>query len=304
MTAHSRRSFLKYASAAAAYSAVATHTFSASATPLGLPLGLQLYSVRDMLPKDYEGTLAQLGKIGYQEVEAAGFYNHDANQVNAAMKNAGLHCVSAHYAWDTLHPQLDQIIEFGNKIGLSYIICAFPGFKNPAAAKDKSYAGRSRAFTLEDWRWNAEQFNTIGEKVHASGMHFGYHNHTMEFAEEGGVVPYDELLKLTDPTKVTMELDCGWVTVGGKNPIDYLKKYPNRFSMLHVKDFKELPTAGSSEAKPPTASVLGQGKIDYIPIFAAANKSAIKHIFVEQEQYDMEPMAELKANADYMKKFS
>lgn len=302
MTSQSRRSFLKYASAAAAYSAVAFKTGTASATPLGLPLGLQLYSVREQLPKDYAGTLDQLGKLGYQEVEAAGFYNHDATAVNAAMKHAGLHCVSAHYGWDALHPQLDQIIEFGKKIGLSYLICSFPGFKNPNQAKDKSYAGRGRAFTMEDWRWNAEQFNMIGEKVHAAGMHFGYHNHTMEFVEQDGVVPYDELLKLTDPAKVTMELDCGWVMVGGKNPVDYLRKYPDRFSMLHVKDFKELP-AGGTEAKPPTGAELGQGKIDYHPIFAAANKAAVKHIFVEQEQFDMEPVAALKVDADYMRSF-
>jgi sugar phosphate isomerase/epimerase len=246
------------------------------------------------LPKDYEGTLQQLAAIGYKEVEAAGFYDHDAAQVNAAMKNAGLHCVSAHYGYDALHPKLDEIIEFGNKIGLQYLICSYPGHKSPAAHRGD--------FTLEDWRWNADQFNQIGEKVKAAGITFGYHNHTMEFAKQDGVVPYDELLKLTDPDKVTMEMDLGWVIVGGGNPIDYFHKYPSRFSMFHVKDFKSLPKGGT-EAKPPVAAELGQGVIDYGPIFAAANAARIKHIFVEQEQFDVPPMESLKIDAAYMQKF-
>ena len=102
-------------------------------------------------------------------------------------------------------------------------------------------------------------------------MKFGYHNHTMEFHKTDGVVPYDELLRLTDPAHVTMEMDCGWVTVGGANPIDYLTKYPTRISMLHVKDFKNI-TPDSSIENVPTIVELGQGSIDYRPIFAAGSQ--------------------------------
>ena len=91
-----------------------------------------------------------------------------------------------------------------------------PGSKTLRASKASQLREqRSNAFTLEDWRWNAEQFNAIGAKVSAAGLKFGYHNHTMEFHETDGVVPYDELLRLTDPAHVTMEMDCGWVVVGG-----------------------------------------------------------------------------------------
>ena len=154
--------------------------------------------------------------------------------------------------------------------------------------------------TLDDWRWNAEQFNKMGERVNAAGIKFGYHNHTAEFRAANGVVMYDELLRLTDPAKVTMEMDCGWVIVGGKNPVDYLKRYPTRISMLHVKDFKLSGAPGSDTAPPPSAE-LGQGSIDYRPIFVAAKKANIKHAFIEQEQYDMPPMEALKIDADYMK---
>lgn len=291
----SRRAFVQYSAATVTYAAVLSRSVFARANALGLPLGLQLYSVREQLPKDYEGTLRQLAAIGYREVEAAGFFGHDPAQVNAAMKNAGLHCVSAHYGYDALYPHLDEIIEFGNKIGLEYLICSFPGHKTPPQ-------GGSHTFTIEDWRWNADQFNRIGEKVSAAGMRFGYHNHTMEFVAQSGVVPYDELLRLTDPKKVTMEMDCGWVIVGGANPVEYFQKYPTRFSMLHVKDFKKIPSGGP-EAHPPIASELGQGAIDYGPIFAAAHPLPIRHVFVEQEEFDMPPMDSLRVDAAYMEKF-
>jgi sugar phosphate isomerase/epimerase len=263
---------------------------------LHVPLGLQLYSVRDLLPKDYAGTLKQLGALGFKEVESAGYFDHSAAEVKQAMKDAGLHLVSAHYSSDDLHSQLEQILEFNKELGVSYIICSFPGHKNPAKAKDPE------TFTLEDWRWNAEQFNAIGAKVSAAGMKFGYHNHTMEFKAIDGVVPYVELMRLTNPAHVTMEMDCGWVTVAGANPIEYLRKYPKRISMLHVKDFKDI-TANSSISNVPTVVELGQGSIDYRPILAEAAKAGVvKHCFVEQEGYNVPPMEGLKIDADYMHK--
>jgi sugar phosphate isomerase/epimerase len=300
MLKQSRRDFVKAGSAALIYSSF--HSSILYAQSLKVPLGLQLYSVREQLPKDYEGTLKQLGAIGFREVESAGYYNHTAAQVKQAMSSAGLHLVSAHYGSDDLHQKLDEIISFSKDVGVSYIICSFPGFKDPSRVKNLTNKQRSGAFTMEDWRWNAEQFNAIGAKVSAAGLKFGYHNHTMEFHKEHGVVPYDELLRLTDPAHVTMEMDCGWVTVGGANPIDYLQKYPNRISMLHAKDFKGI-TPTSSIENVPTIVELGQGTIDYRPIFAAAAKAGgIKHCFVEQEGYNVAPMEGLKIDADYMHK--
>jgi sugar phosphate isomerase/epimerase len=300
MTGISRRNFLKTASASAAVAAACIDASWLMANPLGLPLGLQLYSVRDLLPNDYEGTLKQLSAIGYREVEAAGFFGHSAADVKKAMEQAGLHCVSAHYSYVDLMPKLDEIVQFGKALGLGYIICAAPGL--PAGSHATSADGKINrdAMTLDDWRWNAEQFNKIGERVNAAGIKFGYHNHTGEFRALNGVVIYDELLRLTDPTKVTMELDCGWMIVGGKNPVDYLTRYPTRISMLHVKDFKLASAAGSDAAPPPSAE-LGRGSIDYRPIYKAAEKAHITHAFIEQEQYDMPPMDALKIDADYIK---
>jgi sugar phosphate isomerase/epimerase len=295
----SRRNFLKAASASAALAALGTDASWLMANPLGLPLGLQLYSVRDLLPKDYEGTLRQLSALGYREVEAAGFFGRSAVDVKKAMEQAGLHCVSAHYSYADLAPHLDEVIQYGKALSLGYIICASPGLPEGSPAKSADARVNREAMTLNDWRWNAEQFNKIGERVNAAGIKFGYHNHTVEFHTLGGVVIYDELLRLTDPAKVTMELDCGWMIVAGKNPVDYLTRYPSRFSMLHVKDFK-LSGVPGSDTEPPPSAELGRGSIDYRPIFVAAKKADIKHAFVEQEQYDMPPMEALKIDAEYM----
>lgn len=295
----SRRTFLKSVSASGVGLALWSRIPELMADPLGLPLGIQLYSVRDLLPKDYDGTLRQLSAIGYREVEAAGFFGRSPSEVKQSMDRAGLHCVSAHYSLKDLLPKVDETIQYGKELGLEYIVCASPWFKDPASVKDAgSHAARER-MTLDDWRWNADQFNRIGERVHAAGMRFAYHNHTPEFRSANGVVFYDELLRQTDPAKVTMELDCGWCIVAGKNPAEYLTKYPSRFSMLHVKDFKM--TSGITPANAPPSTELGRGTINYHPIFLAAKKADIKHAFVEQEEFDMPAMEALKIDADYMR---
>jgi len=303
MTRHTRRNFIQSAAAAVVCTTPLLRSNRLMASPFGLPIGLQLYSVREMLAKDYEGTLKQVASLGYQEVETAGYFDHAPEQVKSAMSAAGLKCVSAHYPYTSLSKDFDKIVDFNKEIGVQYIICAFPGIKDLSRLKDSSYQTQIRAFTLEDYRWNADQFNKFGEKLKAAGMKFGYHNHTMEFAKQDGVVPLDEMIRLTDPDLVTFEMDCGWVIVGGANPVDYLKRYPSRISMLHVKDFKHSDTP-VSVMEPPPAAELGQGTLDYRPVFEAAKKADIKHYFVEQEGFDIPPMDALKIDADYMKKLT
>jgi len=303
MTRHTRRNFLQSATAAIVYGSSLLKSDRLLASPFGLPIGLQLYSVREMLAKDYDGTLKQLAAIGYQEVEAAGYFGHSSQQVMSAMSAAGLKCVSAHYSSSDLSKDFDKIVAFNKELGVQYIICSFPGIKDPSRLKDTSYPSLIRAFTLEDYRWNADQFNKFGEKVKAAGMKFGYHNHTMEFGKQNNVVPLDEMIRLTDPELVTFELDCGWVIVGGANPVDYLQRYPSRISMLHVKDFKHTDKP-ASVMEPPPAAELGKGTVDYRSVFEAAKKANIRHYFVEQEAYDIPPLEALKIDADYMKKLT
>ena len=297
-----RRDFLKTGSASLVYSSALLYAAKLDEKTLNLPLALQLYSVRQLLPSDYDGTLKEIGALGYREVEAAGYFNHPAAEVKQAMDRAGLKLVSAHYSSDDLHKQFDQIVAFNKELGVSYIICASPRLKDPSRLTNMNPGDRAHAFTVDDWRWNADEFNALGEKVHAAGMKFGYHNHVNEFRETDGVVPYVELLRLTDPTKVTMELDCGWVVVGGGDPVEYLRNYPNRISMLHVKDLKRAETPASNTNRPEAAE-LGQGTIDYRPILREAVKGGnVKHCFVEQEAFNMAPMQSLKVDVDYMRR--
>jgi sugar phosphate isomerase/epimerase len=297
MGLQTRRHFLQATAATAAVCALATGR-RALASPFGLPLGLQLYSVREQLPKDYAGTLRTVAALGYREVEAAGFYGRSAAETKQAMTAAGLRCVSAHYPWAQLSDKLDGIIEFHKQLGAEYIICASPGHKPSSGGQTtpgKAAGGtNAHTYTLDDWRWNAEQFNRVGAKVQKAGLRFGYHNHIPEFVKQGDVVPYDELLRLTDPKLVTFEMDCGWVTVGGADPVAYLKRNPDRISMLHVKDFQR-------GVKPPHAAELGHGSADYKSIFQAVKPGTIKHYFVEQEQFDLPWQESLKIDADYMK---
>ncbi len=299
MSVPTRRQFLKSGAVSVAGGVLFGGT-RLLASPWGLPIGLQLYSVREMLPKDFDGTLKQVAAAGYSEVEAAGFFGHSAKDVKTAMAGAGLRCVSAHYPWGQLDKGLSQIIDFHKELGAEYIVCSSPGFKNPPPAAPH---GGHTALTMDDWHWNAEQFNRAGATVKAAGLRFGYHNHVAEFGALGGAVPYDHLLKLTDPSLVTFEMDCGWVTVGGGDPVAYLKRYPERISMLHVKDFKRSETGGKPGAEP-VAAELGRGTTDFKPIFEATKRGQIKHYFVEQEAFDMPPFESLKIDADYMKNLS
>jgi sugar phosphate isomerase/epimerase len=286
MSFSSRRSFLKASGAVAAAACVGADRLAAA--PVRLPIGLQLYSVRNLLPKDFAGTLHQLGAAGYKEVEAAGYYDKTAADFGNAMQKAGLRCISTHHALSVLRPQLEQLIEYGQALGLEYIICSSPG----GVHRDPAEKGGEP--TLDDWRWIAGEFNKIGEKVKAAGMTFGYHNHGPEFLSENGVVFYDELLRLTDPKLVVFELDCGWISAAGHDPVKYLSKSPERFPLLHVKDMVRGPNGQFH------STIMGRGVVDYHPILRAA--TGLKHYFIEQEEFEGDPMEALREDADYMRK--
>ncbi len=292
----SRRSFV------GAMAAIGTISFAdrlALANPLGLPLGLQLYSVRQQMAEDLEGTLDVVSKAGYTEVEAAALPKRSATEIRAALDRAGLRCVSAHHPFVELQARFDEIIAYDKQLGVQFIICASPGHRSPAAPA----SGGHMPFTIDDWHFNADQFNAMGERMAAQGIRFGYHNHVPEFAETDGKMPYMELLRLTDPKKVTFELDCGWAVVARMNPVDLMKNHPHRISMLHVKDF-QLPNIPLTDLHDARVTELGMGSINYHPIFAEAARSQhIEHAFVEQEAYDMAWPQALQLDSDYLRKF-
>lgn len=302
MKSLSRRRFLAAGSMAAA--AAAFDSKMALAASYGLPIGLQLYSVRERLPRDYAGTLKEVAAIGYREVEAAGFYGHSAAEVKALMASAGLKCLSAHYSLTDLLKTTDETIEYAKALGLEYVVCSAPSVADPdrlARYPGGTWQGILHALTLDDWKWNADQFNKMGRKMKAAGLKFGYHNHTGEFRDlGGGINGYQVLLRDTDPAYVTLELDCGWAAAAGQDPAVLLRQNSTRITLLHVKDLKPAPANTPPDKR--VSTELGHGTIDYRPIFAAAKRAGVRHAFIEQEDFDMPVLEALRIDFDTMQK--
>ncbi|HEU4983968.1 MAG TPA: sugar phosphate isomerase/epimerase [Acidobacteriaceae bacterium] len=273
------------AAAATASAISARRLYAGESAPL---IGLQLYTAREALAKDFPGTLKRIATIGYREVEAAGFFNHSAADVKRMMTDAGLRCVSAHYGLADLLKTADATIEYANRLGLEYVVCSSPWAKNPAHLENYpggAWQGILHAMTLDDWRWSADQFNQIGRKMQKAGLKFGYHNHTMEFRDINGATGYQILLKDTDPHLVTLELDCGWAFAAGQNPAELMRRHRSRISMLHLKDMKPAPAGTAPDKRSPTE--IGHGVVDFHQIFEAAKATGIRHSFVEQDDLDM-----------------
>src|SRR5450432_4456009 len=248
-----------------------------SANPLGRPVGIQLYTVNGPMEQDPAGTLKQLRKIGFGEVESAGFGKLSATQFRRLLDDAGLACPSAHLPFDpnNLNSTFDDALALDAKYATSSSLDALL----PKAAVTMS----KPAMSVDDAKRIAELANRIGAAAKHAGLQYTYHNHAAEFADQGGgAIGYDVLLRETDPELVKFEIDCGWMIFGGRNPVDYFKKYPNRFPMIHVKDFlaRRGENAGNAEM---LGAELGRGMVDYKPIFAAAKKAGLRHYFVEQE---------------------
>ena len=164
-----------------------------------------------------------------------------------------------------------------------------------------------KSLTLDDYKSIAEQCNQMGEQAKQAGLQFGYHNHNIEFKPFPGGTGYDELLRSTDPQLVKLELDCGWMSSAGFNPATYLAKYPDRYRMLHIKDFKltSKPSFGMWPPESPEPTELGRGNIDYKPIFSAAQKAGhIEWYYVEQEPpyKDMPVLEAIKVDYEYLHK--
>jgi len=294
-----RRTFLECSSLAliTAMSGVRSFAAGAGVGPLGRPIGLQLYTVREEANKDLPGTLKKLAAIGYREVETAGFYGKSGKELRALLAEHGMTAPSAHVSMGEIQKGMQKLIDGAAEVGAKYIICAFPSL--PPGATAPSGDGIARAITLDQWQWNAEQLNRLGELAKKAGLQAGYHNHNMEFRSYNGVVAFDQLLKWTDPALVTYELDLAWVVTAGADPIRYLKQHANRISLLHVKDVRKDAVTTAEELKSQTIEI-GRGKIDWKRIFAACDPKYLKHYFVEQENFTGPTLDAVRASYEYL----
>ena len=283
MTAQSRRRFLIESSRlGAAALAPAWGGRRAFANPLGRPIGIQLYTVNGPMRDDPAGTLKKLREIGFREVESAGFGKLSAKQFRQLLDDAGLACPSAHLQFGA--DNWGAAFEDAHALGAAY--AASGSLPAPKVDSKPAAASSKRSMSLDEAKHTAALANRIGEAAKRAGLQYVYHNHDFEFAHQGGgAFGYDVLLRESDPQLVKFEIDCGWMIFAGHDPIDYFKKHPNRFPLIHVKDF--LPAHDTSAAAGNAAQMLGaelgRGVVDYKPIFAAAGKAGLQHYFVEQE---------------------
>ena len=259
-----------------------------------IPLGLQLYTVRDDLTKDYEGTLKQIKAIGIRNVQAnLTMSGRTSQQQRKLYDEMGFTWESIHAGGDALRGGAQATIDEARGVGIKNITCSFPLYPVDRAA---IMAGPS----LDDWKRNADAFNTVGALCKKAGMSFAFHNHNIEFRKIGDAVPYDLLLKQTDPALVSMEMDIGWVVAGGQDPIAYLTKYPTRFSSVHIKDLTNAGIPNNNMKM--NSAIIGKGIIDWGKMLPAIKKSSVKTAYLEiEEPYDPSPLGMVKASYDFLK---
>lgn len=279
----SRRQLLRGALGFAAAAA-----FPAHAKPLGLPLGLQLYTVGDELARDFAGTLRRLAAAGYEDVELAGFHGQAATALRSMFKATGLRCRSAHFGMEELDQGLDQVLADARTLGLTYIVCAMPRFSDFAN------------ITTDEWKANADVCNRVGARAKAAGFTFAYHNHNLEFRRAGASTGFDLLMAHTDPALVKVQLDCGWVATSGLNPAEMILRYAGRVRLLHLKDLKRGFTRNTDMRIETTG--IGDGVMNWRAIFAAAKTARVEGYYVEIEAPFARPPLEMAAaSATYLK---
>ena len=290
-----RRKFVKTAVQTATGVAAATllaDKFSWAAAERRIDrVGLQLYTVRDLMKADFDGTIAKVAAIGYKEVEFAGYFGRTGQQVRAACDKNGLEPISTHVQYDELDDNFPSVIETSKTIGLKYIVC-------PWIPEDLRKSP-------DIWKQAAAKFNHCGEQSKKAGLQFAYHNHWFEFLPVDGKLPYDALLKECDGNLVKMEMDLCWITAAGGDPLKYFNLYPGRFPLVHVKDLKKLPviTAGGSQNFGDTVDLtsVGSGIIDWKRIFAQSEKAGIKHYIVEHDKPEV-PFDSITKSYEYLNK--
>jgi sugar phosphate isomerase/epimerase len=284
-----RRKFLKTAGIVSAALMASPKLFAAAS---GKEVGLQLYSLRDQLPKDVKGWIEKVAAAGYKDVEPFGyskkdgFWGLDAKAFSALLKANGLKTVSAHFGMDQYFMEgktddLQSYIDAANITGMSYVI--IPSV-NEAVLK-----------SADDFKKAADKMNSAAEICKKSGLMLGYHNHNFEWKSVEGTNFYEVLMKATDPALVHMEMDIYWVVRAGQDPVKLFEKYPGRYALCHIKDMYKPNHDLNTE--------IGKGAIDFKTILSHKQQAGLKHFIVEQENYQdhIDPFQSIKESCDYCK---
>ena len=281
MTQYDRRSFLTTLGGAAlaltGCAAVAPGTLVGSSQRRKLSrIGVQLYTVRQQARADLAGTLGQLARIGYKEVEWWGSHALTSTQLRALLDSNGLTAPSVHIGIPRAAEGWAPILDSAAVLGHRWITAASPPFQPR---------------TLDDWKRLAAAFNETGRRVKDAGFKFAYHNHSEGMRMVDDIRPFHIVLAETDPDLVSYELDVHWAYAGGADAVDLIRRYPNRFRMLHIKDSSGAPDFKQAD--------VGAGTYPWANVLAAANRAGVEHYFVEHDS-PADAMIFAKKSFDYL----
>jgi sugar phosphate isomerase/epimerase len=240
-------------------------------------IGMQLYTVREEAKANLLMTLARIARIGYREVEFAGYFGNDLKQIKATLDQNHLVAPSAHYSLEDLRKDFSKTIDQAAALGHSYLIFAW-------VPKEER--------TPDGYRAIADDLNRGGALAASHGMKVGYHNYSYDFDLVGRERPYDLLLARTDPNTVAMEMDIYWIISGGGDPLEYFAKYPGRFELLHIKDML-------GDAKHTIVDV-GDGIVNWRKVISRAKAQGAKHFFVEHDE-TKDPFRTLRRSFTYLR---
>jgi sugar phosphate isomerase/epimerase len=282
-------------------------------------IGVQLFSLPTSLENDFEGSIAMLAAMGYREIvlygpyyfstppakerwkavtpmlgfKGSGYFGRTENQIKDLFESHSLSIPAIHTDLDTLEKNMPRLGEAGAALGFTYVI--LPSIPD------------ERRQSLDDYKRMAEVFNGIGENAKKEGLRFAYHNHGYGLSEVDGQIPLHLIFDNTDPDLVFFEMDLFWTISGKADPVEYLKKYKNRYHLMHVKDMKELKTFSGDGGNAsqwielfPNMTTAGDGVIDLEAILQVAKKNGVRHFFVEQDMVE-NPEQALKSSIQFLK---
>lgn len=285
-----RREFIQ----TSAFALAATAAMPAFSIPPSFRIGLQLYTLRDVIGKDPKNVVKQLADLGYQDLETYGYndgmlFGMKSKEFAEYVKSLGMRITSGHYQLGksdrtkavkgSILNEWERAVTDAKEMGQEYVVLA--------------YLNEDERKTIDDYKWICEKLNRAGETCNRYGLRMNYHNHAFEFDKFGDQVAYDVMLAELDPKLVGMEMDMYWTTFAEKNPIDYFKKYPGRFEQWHLKDMDKTDRKKNAD--------LGTGSIDFKKLLTYASLAGLKHTYCEHDTYPKSSWDSVKADVIYAK---
>ena len=259
----------------------------AGQSAFGQPIGINIYSVRGLARKDLPATLSLIRELGFRDVEAGDLFGRTPAEFQRLLKAEGLSARSVGASWKDLGGNLDFVISHAKTLGAEYVVCS-------------TIPHSARHLTAKDCVVAAENLNRWGERLAASGLRLCYHTHGTEFDPSPDGTQFDTLAKLCDPRYANFEMDIFWIVYGRQDPVDFLRRYPKRFPLMHVKDMRKgLPLGGTpAEVEENDSVPLGTGLVNVKAALAEAKRQQVRHLFLEEEAVD--PVPQIRQSLRYL----